>query len=90
MAEISVELINPTNNQNIYVGVPEEMVLRDVFAQLVEEGFLRRGRYAGRLKRAGEPTGQRKESVQLDNNKTIAENGVSHNDTIQILNGTKA
>ena len=86
MAEISVKLIHPTTNQDIDLGLPEEIVLRDVFAQLIQEGFLEAGPYEGALK----PAGQRTESVHLDNNKTIAENGVDNNDTIQILNGTKA
>lgn len=36
------------------------------------------------------PSGMRKERVPLDNNKTISENGVGNNDTIQTLIATPA
>ena len=42
--------------------------------------------YTGVLK----PAGLRKESVPLDNDKTISENGVGNNDTVQTLIATQA
>ncbi len=87
MADINVKIIHPTNNSDIDIGLPENIVLRDVFSQLIDANFLSVGQpYTGVLK----PSGARKESVPLDNDKTIGENGVGNNDTIQTLIATQA
>ena len=84
---INVKIIHPTNNSDIDVGLPENILLRDVFNQLIDAHFLNAGQlYTGILK----PFGTRKESTPLDNDKTVAENGVGNNDTIQTLISTKA
>ena len=81
MADINVKIIHPTNNSDIDIGLP------DVFSQLIDANFLSPGQpYTGVLK----PSGARKESVPLDNDKTISENGVENNDTIQTLIATQA
>lgn len=84
---INVKIIHPTNNSDIDVGLPENILLSDVFSQLIDANFLSAGQpYTGVLK----PSGIRKESVALDNNKTVAENGIGNNDTIQTLIATQA
>ncbi len=87
MDTINVKIIHPTNNSDIDIGLPKSILLRDVFSQLVDANFLSPWQpYTGVLK----PAGTRKESVPLNNDKTIAENGVSNNDTIQTLIATQA
>ena len=43
MAEINVKIIHPTNNSDIDIGLPENIVLRDVFSQLIDANFLSAG-----------------------------------------------
>jgi hypothetical protein len=89
METINVKIIHPTNNSDIDIGLPENIVLRDVFSQLIDANFLTSGQpYTGVLK--PNPTGGRNDSVPLDNDKTINENGVVNNDTIQTLIATQA
>ena len=87
MDNINVKIIHPTNNSDIDIGLPENILLRDVFSQLVDVNFLSAGQlYTGVLK----PAGVRKESIPLDNDKTVSENGIGNNDTIQTLIATRA
>jgi hypothetical protein len=87
MENINVKIIHPTNNSDIDIGLPENILLRDVFSQLVDANFLSAGQpYTGVLK----PAGTRKESIPLDNDKTIGENNIDNNDTIQTLIATQA
>ena len=87
MDSINVKFIHPTNNSDIDIGLPANIMLRDVFSQLIDANFLSSGQpYTGVLK----PSGERKESVPLDNDKSIGDNGVSNNDTIQTLIATQA
>ena len=87
METINVKIIHPTNNSDIDIGLPESILLRDVFSQLIDANFLSAGQpYTGVLK----PSGARKESVPLDNDKSIVQNGVGNNDTIQTLIATQA
>ena len=85
--DINVKIIHPTNNSDIDIGLPENILLRDVFSQLIDANFLNPGQpYTGVLK----PAGARKESVPLNNDKSIKDNGVGNNDTIQTLIATQA
>jgi len=87
MENINIKIIHPTNNSDIDIGLPANILLRDVFSQLIDANFLSAGQpYSGVLK----PSGERKESVPLDNDKTIGENGIGNNDTIQMLIATQA
>ena len=87
MENINIKFIHPTNNSDIDIGLPENIILRDVFSQLIDANFLSTGQpYTGVLK----PSGERKESMPLDNDKSIVENGVKNNDTIQTLIATQA
>ena len=87
MENINVKFIHPTNNSDIDIGLPANIMLRDVFSQLIDANFLSSGQpYTGVLK----PSGERKESIPLDNDKTIGDNGVGNNDTIQTLIATQA
>lgn len=87
METINVKVIHPSNNSDIDIGLPEDILLRDVFSQLIDADFLSAGQpYIGVLK----PAGPRKESVTLDNDKSIKENGVGNNDTIQTLIAAQA
>jgi len=87
MENINVKFIHPTNNSDIDIGLPANIMLRDVFSQLIDANFLTSGQpYTGVLK----PSGNRKESVPLNNDKTVSENGVGNNDTIQTLIATQA
>ncbi len=87
METINVKIIHPTNNSDVDLGLPESILLKDVFSQLIDSGFLSSGQpYTGVLK----PSGARKESLPLDNDKSIRENSVENNDTIQTLIATQA
>ena len=80
---INVKVIHPTNNSDIDIGVPEETLLRDVFAQLIEASFLSSGQqYSG--------VNKSKDNQPLDNEKSISENGVEDNNTILTVLSTKA
>jgi hypothetical protein len=77
LTNINVRMLHPTNNSDIDIGLPSNIFLRDVFEQLIDANFLSAGQsYTGVLK----STGQR-----LDNNKTVAQNGIVDNDVIQTL-----
>jgi ribosomal protein L3 len=87
METVNIRVIHPTDHSEIEIGLPENILVRDVFSQLVDANFLASGRpYSGVLK----PNGTRTESVTLENDKTIRENGVSNNDTIQMITTTQA
>ncbi|MDR2368551.1 MAG: hypothetical protein LBF58_10690 [Deltaproteobacteria bacterium] len=87
MENVNVKIIHPTNNSDIDIGLPPDILLKDVFSQLIDAKFLSPGQpYTGVLK----PSGERKESVTLDNDKTIDKNGVGNNDTVQTLISTQA
>ena len=80
---VNVKVIHPTNNSDIDIGVPEETLLRDVFAQLIEVSFLSSGQqYSG--------VNKSKDNQPLDNEKSISENGVENNNTILTVLSTKA
>ena len=81
MEHINVKFIHPTNQSDIDIGLMENKKLQDVFTQLIDANFLNSSHmYTGVLK----PSGERQGSTPLDNDKTIIENGVGNNDTIQI------
>jgi len=80
---INVKIIHPTNNSDIDIGVPEEILLRDVFAQLIEATFLSSGQHYSGVNIS-------KDNQPLDNEKTISENGVENNETILTVLSTKA
>jgi len=89
MENINVKFIHPTNNSDIDIGVPGDILLRDVFVQLVDANFLASGQpYTGVLK--AKPSIGRTESITLDNDKSIAQNTVGNDDTITILIATQA
>jgi len=84
MADINVKIIHPTNCSDVDIELSENIVLRDVFSELINANFLSVGRSGESYRGVLRPSGARKENVPLDNDKTIAENGVGNNDTIQI------
>lgn len=87
METVNVKIIHPTNNSDIDIGLPDNILLRDVFSQLIDANFLSSGQpYTAVLK----PSGERRESVNLDNDKSISQNGVGNNDTIQTIIATQA
>ena len=86
METVSIRVIHPTNNSDIELDAPLDILVMDIFNQLIDNGFLASGQpYEGVLK----PSGLRKDSVHLDNNKTVSENGIS-NDTIMTVITTVA
>lgn len=81
-AKIYVKFVHPTNNSDIDIELSENTMLRDVYSQLIEANFLSSGQpYTGVLKPNGE---------LVDTDKTIGENGVENNNTIQIMIATQA
>lgn len=78
---VKVKIIHPTNDSNVEMELPDNILLEDVFSQLIESGFLSDDYlYSGILKN----TEKRQESIWLDDNKTVEENGIKDNDIIQI------
>jgi len=87
METINIKIIHPTNNSDIDIGCPKNIILMDVFSQLIDANFLTGGQpYTGVIK----PSVTRHESIPLDNDKTLDENGVENNEVIQTLIATKA
>ena len=75
-ATVNVRMYHPTNGSDLDVGLPSNIVLRDVFDQLADANFLVAGQsYNAVIKSSGK---------KLDNTKTIGENGVGENAAIQI------
>lgn len=73
---VNVTIIHPANRSEIELELPINMMLRDVLKQLISASFIEAGPlYTAILKATSKP---------LDNNKTISENGISNNFTIQI------
>ena len=80
---INIKVIHPTNNSDIDIGVPEEILLRDIFAQLIEANFLLGGQqYSG--------VNKSKDNRPLDNEKSIGENDVENTNTILTVLSTNA
>ena len=89
MSTVNVRVIHPTNNSDVDLGLPENILLKDVWSQLIDANFLSSGvQYTGLLK--AKTDGTRNENLNLDNEKTIAQNGILNNDTVQALNTTPA
>jgi len=83
MESFNVKIIHPTNNSDIDVGIPKDTLLSDVFSQLIEANFLSAGQsYSGVLKNYY--------NKSLDNDRTVDENGIRHDDIILIVLSTKA
>ena len=79
MANLYIKLIHPTNNSDIDVGLPKNILLKDVLNQLVGANFLSPDQpYTGVLKAHG----LRMESTPLDNNKTVSENDIQNGNGI--------
>ena len=82
MENINIKIIHPTNNSDIDIGIPEGMLIRDIFTQLIEAEFLSLGpRYFGIIMSSD----MREDSISLDNDKSILANGVKDNETIQTI-----
>ena len=79
MANIDIKIIHPTNNSDIDIRVPDETLLGDVFAQLIEAGFL--------------TNGQKYSGMCLDrpyvNEMSLSENGIKDYTTIVTLISAK-
>ena len=43
METVNVKIIHPTNNSDIDIGLPDNILLRDVFSQLIDANFLSSG-----------------------------------------------
>jgi len=86
METINIKIIHPTNNSDIDIGCSGNILIRDIFSQLVEANFLIDGQpYIGVLKsRDGH-----KESTPLDNEKTILENDIRNNDVVLTVISTE-
>jgi len=79
MESINVKIVHPINGSDIDLGLPTNILLGDIFSQLVDAAYLPQEQpFVGILK----PNRFSKESRALDNNTTIEENGVINNDTI--------
>lgn len=84
METITVNIIHPTNGSYVEAELPEDMLLEDVYSQLIEADFLDPDpteKYTFLLK----PSGTRKEVVELNSTKTAKDNGIQNNDVIQII-----
>ena len=82
MDKINVKIIHPTNNSNMDIGLPENLLLKDLFNQLIDANFLTGEQsYTSVLK----PGRERTENKPLDNDKTVGENCIENNDVILIL-----
>ncbi len=84
---ITVKIIHPTNNSDVDVELPVDIILNEVFPELIEANFLSVcENYSAVLK----PRDNCSNYIMLDNQKSVYENGIQENDTIQILIPTAA
>jgi len=84
MKTIDISVVHPFDNSNeIEITCPESIMFRDIFYQLVEEGFLSCGyQYKGILKK--NRIMNRRRNRDINNNKTVVENGCVEGDVVLI------
>jgi translation initiation factor IF-1 len=76
LCNIGVTIVHPTNNSELEITLPHNLLVRDIFDHLISADFLSPGQsYSGEIKST---------KRFLSSNKTIAENGIRNNDVIQI------
>lgn len=80
-----VKVMHPLDNNVVDVDIPEDMTVQDIIEELIDSGFIERAQqgYQAVLK-----DGQ--EAINMDLNKTLAENNATNNSTIRLLNGITA
>ena len=83
--EIIVKFMHPTNNMVSDIAVEETMTINDMIEELIEANFMNRipNGYEAVLKDGRDP-------IQMDLNKTLAENGGHAGSTIRLTCATIA
>jgi hypothetical protein len=80
---VNIKVMHPTNNSDIDIGVPDNMLLGEVFVQLIEAKFLSCGQdYSAVNNSQG--------NKPLNNKRTVFENGIKNSDIILTVLSTKA
>ncbi len=82
MADVSVNFMHPTDGRVISVTVDDTMTGQEAVGELIANEFIPASGEGYNLAIKGGP--------QLDNAKTLAENGVKDNDTLRVLPATDA
>lgn len=82
MADVSVNFVHPTNGKVISVTLDDTMTGQEVVGELIANEFVPASGEGYNLAIKG--------GAQLDNGKTLSQNGVSDNDTIRVIPATDA
>lgn len=80
-----VKVMHPTQNNTIDVDIPDDMTVNDIIQDLVEAGFINASSQGYQAVLKDGP-----EAINMDLNKTLAENGASNNSTIRLISGIPA
>lgn len=82
MTELTVNFMHPTDGKVISVAIDETMTGQETISELIANKFVPASNEGYNLAIKG--------GAQLDNKKTLRENGVKENDTIKVIPATDA
>ncbi len=82
MADVSVNFVHPTDGKVISVTMDSAMTGQEVVGELIANDFVPSSGDGYKLAIKG--------GAELDNQKTLAENGVKDNDSIKVIPATDA
>lgn len=80
-----VKVMHPTNSNTVDVDIPDDMTVQDIIEELIESDFIERAQQGYQAVLKDGP-----EAINMDLNKTLAENNATNNSTIRLLNGIPA
>jgi len=82
MADVNVNFVHPTDGKVISVTMDNTMTGQEVVGELIANDFVPASSEGYKLGIKG--------GSELDNNKSLADNGVKENDTIKVIPATDA
>lgn len=87
MEEMRVKVMHPTDNSvaNVAIEDPDHMTIQDIIEELIESEFIERAQQGYQAVLKDGP-----EAINMDLNKTLAENNATNNSTIRLLSGIPA
>ena len=75
-----VKVMHPTQNNTVDVDIPDDMTVNDIIQELVEAEFINASPQGYQAVLKDGP-----EAINMDLNKTLAEDGASNNSTIRLI-----